>query len=1383
MSIMSDNSDSDIEEKINIEQKEAIPQKEEELNIIHPIKPLNIHKFDYSIDGDDLFLVGDSLINLKGLVSHHLESANNFYKNGIKQIITNGFVIAKDLLNRRSLTEEDKTIERIHCIVIPTDVQLKPPGTMHYNTSKELVLYPKVAFTREKYYSGHLLISCTIKATAYLKDGTTIERSDKIQSFRICKVPIIKGSIMCNTYGKSKEALMHLGEDPSDPGAYFIVKGEWAVDSTENITYNQPKIYLNEGYGKSRGRCEYISKPGDTYQNSDYILLRYFNDETFTIEISRDKLANIQLPFFMVFRALGWTSDKMMMDWIIFDYDDEANKTLLSSVVLALNAKYGKMNYKDIYNQQDVLRQIVNMVPEELFRSLDLQNKPENYHNAMCEVLKIFDTYCLPHIGMTASSRDEKLKFLALLIRKTILVYLNYIPPTDRDSYRNKRIHSAGDNYAKAFKTFFNQTIVLPIKRRMIKDFNSSSFSQVNLVNLVKTAIYSDEFERVIVQTINSGNKSSLKIKKKNIINRLSTQILNRKNQLNVLATMRQITATSADSAKQSERASEMRRVHMSALGYICISHSPPEGEKVGINKQMAIFATIATASSSEVLKKKLRDDPSIIAEHLLEPLEIYRGNYGRVYVNGYLMGYTKNTILLTTKYRKLRRMSQINIQTTIYWDNTQNEVQFFVDVGRITRPLIIVYNNIRDQDIVIGLKADNKDTNKESKDSSNKESKISKDKNGNNFTQGIGITNEDLKMLYQNKKTIDDLIKEQKVEYITPEEQENCYICPNFEQMVKDRHNELHEYTHLDIPQSQLGITALTAPFGNHNQAPRVTFQTSQSKQTCGHYALNWPFRVDKETYLQYINEMPLIRTAVNKYVFPNGVNVMVAMMCYTGSNQEDSLIINKASVERGLFDLSKFTFYKTEFEQKEVMCNPDVSTTDGIKTANYDKLVNGIVPEGTYIHADDVLIGKSISIPKGKNDKFSHVDKSIVYKEDEKAIVHKVIDDRNEEDQRFVKVSLRKIRPVVVGDKFCIFKANALFLTNTGWKGFDEIDITKDKLATMDPTTKELSYVHPSAKHEFDYDSKVDGPMYQMKSQQIHFIVTPNHKNYVKPRAKGRAQIPQPFQFMEAKDCFGKRLQYKKDCINSFEEVKNIELPDSKGNIHVYPMNEYLKLLGMFISDGSTTNTTLCMSMKKQRKRNYIQNLEEALGINFNYNNSRQLTIGKTNALGIFESFEILSVGALNKYLPDFVWGLGVNNCRALLEGLLNGDGSHNLQGSECYYTSSPKLASDVQRLALHCGYSGTIKKIRDAGYSTVIEERSITTNADTLSVRIVKTKNEPTVNHGHVHQQEIQEEKWVEFSGKVVCFEIPNTHLFYYKKDVLEPPCWTGNSSRSG
>jgi DNA-directed RNA polymerase beta subunit len=829
--------------------------------------PVSIKEFDYSINADDLFLVGDSLLDSKGLISHHLESANNFYKNGIRQIITQGFKIEKELVNRRSATPEDKEIERIFCEVIPTDVQLRPPTTLHYKTGKEIVLYPKVALAREKVYSGPLLISCDVKATAYLRDGTTQVRTDTVKSFRISKVPIIKNSIMCNTYGKSKEALMQMGEDPSDPGGYFLVKGEWAADCTENITYNQPKIYINEGYGKSRVRCEYISKPGDTYQNTDYILIRYSNDDTLTVEIARDKLVGVQIPFYLIFRALGWSADKDMMDWIIYDYDNAANKALLNIVISSMNAKYGKPVYKDVYDQLAALRQIVELVPDENFRYLDLKNKPENYHNAIQDVLKVFDTYCLPHIGLTSAARHEKLKFLGLLLRKTLLVYLKYIPQTDRDSYRNKRVHAAGENYAKAFKTYFNQTVVMPIKRRMVKDFNSAPFSQVNLANLVKSAIYADDFERLIVQTIISGNKASLKIKKKNIVNRFATQLLNRKNQLNMLATMRQVSATSADSAKQSERASEMRRVHMSSIGYICVNHSPPEGEKVGINKQMGMFASIAPASSSEVLKKILLLDTSITKEGELTPLQIYRGNYARIYVNGYLIGYIRDSMGLVSRYRLKRRTFEINPHTTVYWDNTQNEVQFFVDVGRMTRPLLIVYNTKRDSSVF--------------------------GSSSQSFDQGLAITQEDIVLLYQSKKTIEDLMREQKVEFITPEEQENCYICPNFQQLTQDRLDEFKEYTHCDIPQSLLGITALTAPFGNHNQAPRVTYQTSQAKQTCGYYSLNWPFRMDKETFLQYVNETPLIRTAVNKYVFPNGNNVMVAMMCYTGYNQEDERFV----------------------------------------------------------------------------------------------------------------------------------------------------------------------------------------------------------------------------------------------------------------------------------------------------------------------------------------------------------------------------------------------------------------------------------------------------------------------------------------------------------
>lgn len=135
---------------------------------------------------------------------------------------------------------------------------------------------------------------------------------------------------------------------------------------------------------------------------------------------------------------------------------------------------------------------------------------------------------------------------------------------------------------------------------------------------------------------------------------------------------------------------------------------------------------------------------------------------------------------------------------------------------------------------------------------------------------------------------------------------------------------------------------------------------------------------------------------------------------------NQEDSLIINKAAIERGLFDGSKFTFYKTEFDQKEELGNPDASKTDNLKSANYEKLVNGVVQKGDHIVNDDVLIGRYMQIPKGKDEKYVYTDRSIIYKESEEAIVHNVVQDRNEDDMKFVKVSLRKIRPVAVGDKF---------------------------------------------------------------------------------------------------------------------------------------------------------------------------------------------------------------------------------------------------------------------------------------------------------------------------------------------------------------------------
>ena len=214
--------------------------------------------------------------------------------------------------------------------------------------------------------------------------------------------------------------------------------------------------------------------------------------------------------------------------------------------------------------------------------------------------------------------------------------------------------------------------------------------------------------------------------------------------------------------------------------------------------------------------------------------------------------------------------------------------------------------------------------------------------------------------------------------------------------------------------------VCVFELPFGTHAPAGRVILSTQQTKQACGWYSLAWPFRIDREGFLQYHCEMPLVRTLGNDYLQPNGQNCIIAIQIYSGYNQEDSIIINKGSVQRGLFDGVHFTFEKSELEKNEQFGNPDISLTSGIKPyASYEKIRDGFPTKGTIVYKNDVIIGKysKYTRPEGE---FKYVDRSKVYRHDEPAIVFNVIVSRNQEGKPFAKVHLMIIRECTIGDKF---------------------------------------------------------------------------------------------------------------------------------------------------------------------------------------------------------------------------------------------------------------------------------------------------------------------------------------------------------------------------
>lgn len=952
----------------------------------------------FNLKSDDLFLVGDLQVLKKGLVGHHLDSMNELNKIGIPQIITQVFKIDRNMTELRPpVTEEEKNIDYVHLEIIFSDVNIGKPTVLNYSSNREETLFPIQAIRMEKTYHSTIRVNAHIKETIWMKNGTNVVREGHLVDFNLGKIPIMVGTELCHTYGLPKKVKTDLKEDPTDPGGYFIVNGgEWAIDSSESILFNKIRIFKNEGYQKEIIRAEFISRPGDFYLNSDEFIVRMSQDGQITIEICRDQFKGKPFPFYVIFRMLGWESDYDICQNITMNADESVRKNFYGILERGFNAKYAFMqNAQNIHLRQELLKYLAEELRSEFSRySLDNEESTIKLHQIIFDKI---DIYLLPHIGSSKTTRLRKLQYLSLMFSKIFLTYIGVLDPTDRDSYNSKRIHAAGTSYAKVIKTHLNASVIQQVVRAFIKNFKSQNAFTLDLETSLKASVHGIEFGKSITQAITAGNKSQTTINNKKRTNRLSSQLLNRKNQLNTYSVLRSVTTTSADNAKQSERANEIRRVHMSFHGYICCVHSP-EGEKVGINKQLTIFGSITKASFGEVIKQIILNDSDCVPLEKTNIEDIKRNNMCNIFVNGDWIGVCPDSFKFAEKYRRKRRSLEISPEITIVWESIEDEVYFWTDVGRVIRPLIKVYNNKRDPEFF--PPTDRFDPKKR------------------NFRQGIALTQEHINLILARKLTMDDLLRQRVVEYISAEEQENLFICSSYKKLSQNFTNELLEFTHCDIEQAQLGLTALISPYSMHNAVVRTIFLTSQAKQTCSIYALNWPYRCDKEGFIQYQSEMPLVKTVSNRYLFTNGNMVIMAIMCYTGYNQEDSLIISKGSIARGLFNGSRLTFYKTKLEQREEFATP-TNATEKIRVACYDKLVNGIVPVGTIVRKDDAIIGK-IARVQNPDKGFTTVDRSIIYKDKEPAIVHDVIIDRNEQEERFVKVILRKPREVTIGDKF---------------------------------------------------------------------------------------------------------------------------------------------------------------------------------------------------------------------------------------------------------------------------------------------------------------------------------------------------------------------------
>ena len=921
--------------------------------------------------------------HLKQLVKHQLESYNYFVNNQIQQTIEmfNPLLIVSD----HDYIKEHN-LHRLEIEITFENFSIYRPQIYENNGSTK-IMFPQEARLRNFSYSSAMTIDLNIKYTVRNGENykNVLNYQKKIKNVHIGKLPIMLKSDLCvlNQY----KHLDHneTGECYMDPGGYFIINGsEKTCISQERAAENQ--IYCfnieknnNKWSWKAEMKCipdwkcispkqitMYIASRNNGYGNAIYL------------QIPRIK---IPIPLFIIFRAFNIISDKEICELIVLNIDNENMKKMLSALKASI------IDANKYMTKESAIKFIVNNV---IYTPMNMDKETgskKKYDFAM----EVLSNDIFPH----CKTETQKIYMLGYMTNMLLQTSFGWLQESDRDSYMNKRVDLTGPLLNNLLRNYFNK-LVKDMKKQIIREINTGSWkSNDDYENIItKTNIYkiikSTTIEQGIKRALATGDFGIKQINSNKVG---VAQVLNRLTYLSSLSHLRRVNTPIDKSGKLVPP----RRLHNSTWGFLCPAETP-EGQSVGIVKNLAYLAHITINSNSSGLYDYILP--------IIQSLDTYSGSYkdlddfAKVFINGSWVGFTNDPekVYATLKDKKYKGI--INIYTSIIFNSKLKEIRVCNDAGRITRPLLKVKHNkiLYNNSIIQKIKDD--------------------ELNWDDLVVGIKL---------------EDSI----IEYLDSYEQNNAMIAMKAVDLANNNtnnnNNNIYHYSHCEIhPSTIFGILASCIPFPDSNQSPRNTYQSAMGKQAIGMYVTNYDNRMDKTAYVLTYPMRPLVETRIMNIIklnnIPSGQQVIVAIASHSGYNQEDSLLFNQGSIDRGLF---LATIYHTEkdedkklFGTEEVRCKPDKTKTKNIKFGNYDKLTpQGIMKENTLIEDRDIIIGKVIPIKENKNDftksvKFS--DGSISHRTHEESYVDKNYIETNGDGYNFCKVRIRNFRKPVIGDKF---------------------------------------------------------------------------------------------------------------------------------------------------------------------------------------------------------------------------------------------------------------------------------------------------------------------------------------------------------------------------
>tara|TARA_B110000259_G_scaffold186769_1_gene238842 strand:+ start:1014 stop:4640 length:3627 start_codon:yes stop_codon:yes gene_type:complete len=930
------------------------------------------------------------------IIKHILASYNDFVLKKLDDVI-NGFnpiEIYSDYI-------EDKDLYKYQISITIKNPQISKP-IIHEKDGKFKIMTPNEARQRNLCYSGNLYVDMMIEVQYIDYDEETDEtdykivcKDKEIKNINLGKIPIMVNSNYCVLnkqieFRKNNECLY-------DHGGYFIINGnEKVIVSQDRIAENKTYVFKDNKVSTYSYIAEVRSVPDNIFSPPKLTVLKLSTKETQFGKYIRVIIHHVKhdIPIFILFRALGIESDKEIVEYILYDLEDKKNLKLL---------KYLKGSIEDANNCL-----YKNQAMEYLSNYLSITGYPKEMllnKNRKINILKsILKEDFLPHVGEHYSN---KALYLGYMVNKLIKCSINLLPLDDRDSYINKRIDTPGILMANLFRQYYGK-VVRDMKMMIYKEIQHGSWKvnnnyidiikSNNIYKIMKSSIIEGGFKYSLA-TGNWGIKNQLNKNKQGV-----AQVLNRLTYMATLSHLRRVNTPMEKNGKLINP----RKLHPTQWGIICPSETP-EGGSIGLVKNLSMMSTISIASDTNLIKNYLKEYKTVSFNGERNMLK-YFNEFTHIILNGNITGYHKNPKYLFQILKNLKRRGCINIYTSISWNYQDNNISITTEAGRAIRPTYII-DNFENKNIL----------------RFNKKHILELLNNDINFTELFDLKSNDIN-------------KEQSIiEFLDVEENNTSMISINFKDILKGIKGNTYpsRFNYLELhPSLILGLCASNIPFPDHNQAPRNTYQASMGKQAIGVYTSNFNYRMDTLGNILNYPQIPLVKTKMSDITncnkLPCGINVIVAIACFTGFNQEDSIMINKSAVDRGLFNSTFLRTYKDQCNknhstgEEEKYCNPDPNLTKGYKPFNYDKIdETGFVKENTYVDNNDIIIGKTMPIKNVENDIHQFKDNSISLKQNEQGFIDKTYSNNkyflntNNEGYKFSKIKIRSNRIPTIGDK----------------------------------------------------------------------------------------------------------------------------------------------------------------------------------------------------------------------------------------------------------------------------------------------------------------------------------------------------------------------------